>query len=352
MAEVAHKLGGGVCRLSTVRSGQSLPVCCGDASETRREKCIFMASRNNDALPGNEGMVWLKTKAAEPKVEVGRMARSHLVNETCLYQNSTRFTGFGHAREILNVLNSSLVGPRRSSGSRGSVSGHLNPLFTSTQQLRAFCILIRLNRLERRHCDSFKSRSYSRTRDPKDDPLYRNRMAYYDILKVSPNATQSQIKTAYYKQSFLFHPDKNPGSAESALRFSEISEAYTVLGNKSLRRKYDRGILSMTDVRGVGRPPSKETPSRSTGSTQQQQQTTSRRFSQTGGRPMYDFDAFYQAHYGEQLQREREMRARRQREVEARKEKLRRWRQSKIIEGTVGLLLLVAGIVFMSVSKP
>uniref|UniRef100_A0A3Q2YRF5 DnaJ (Hsp40) homolog, subfamily C, member 30b n=1 Tax=Hippocampus comes TaxID=109280 RepID=A0A3Q2YRF5_HIPCM len=172
----------------------------------------------------------------------------------------------------------------------------------------------------------------------RNDPLYRNRTAYYDILKVSPNATQSQIKTAYYKQSFIFHPDKNPGSAESALRFSEISEAYTVLGNKSLRRKYDRGILSMMDVHGTGRPPSKETSSRSSGSAQQQQ-TTSRGFSQTRGRPMYDFDAFYQAHYGEQLQKEREMRARRQRKIEAHQEKLKKWRQSKMIEGTVGLLL-------------
>ncbi|XP_061684299.1 dnaJ (Hsp40) homolog, subfamily C, member 30b [Syngnathoides biaculeatus] len=232
-----------------------------------------------------------------------------------------------------------------------SASGHLYPFCTSTQ-LRAFCILVRLNRSERRHSDSFKFRSYSRTRIPKDNPLYRNRTAYYDILKVSPNATQSQIKTAYYQQSFLFHPDKNPGSAESALRFSEISEAYTVLGNKILRRKYDRGILSMTDVRGVERPPAKETPSRSTGSTQQQQQTASRRFSQTGGRPMFDFDAFYQAHYGEQLQREREMRARRQHEAEARKEELRRWRQSKIIEGTVGLLLVAAGVVLVSIGKP
>uniref|UniRef100_A0A3B4V630 DnaJ homolog subfamily C member 30, mitochondrial n=1 Tax=Seriola dumerili TaxID=41447 RepID=A0A3B4V630_SERDU len=92
--------------------------------------------------------------------------------------------------------------------------------------------------------------------------------AYYDILKVSPGATQSQIKTAYYKQSFIYHPDKNPGSKEATQRFSEISEAYTVLGNISLRRKYDRGILSQSDIRSAGRPSSKETTSRSTGSQQ------------------------------------------------------------------------------------
>uniref|UniRef100_A0A3Q1GUJ0 DnaJ (Hsp40) homolog, subfamily C, member 30b n=1 Tax=Acanthochromis polyacanthus TaxID=80966 RepID=A0A3Q1GUJ0_9TELE len=142
--------------------------------------------------------------------------------------------------------------------------------------------------------------------------LHRSRTAYYDILSVSPTATQSQIKTAYYKQSFIYHPDKNPDSMEATQRFSEISEAYTVLGNISLRRKYDRGILSHSDIQRAGRPSSRETTGRSTGSPHQHQQQRARRFSQPGGKPIFDFDAFYQAHYGEQLQRERDMRARKQ----------------------------------------
>uniref|UniRef100_A0A8C1MD26 J domain-containing protein n=1 Tax=Cyprinus carpio TaxID=7962 RepID=A0A8C1MD26_CYPCA len=77
-----------------------------------------------------------------------------------------------------------------------------------------------------------------------EHPLYKSKSAYYDILEVSPTATHVQIKTAYYKQSFIYHPDKNAGSEEAAFRFSQISEAYSVLGNKALRRKYDRGILS------------------------------------------------------------------------------------------------------------
>nr|XP_061797509.1 uncharacterized protein LOC133588871 [Nerophis lumbriciformis] len=347
MAEVAHKLGGGVCRLSTLRYGQSRPVCSGEAW---RDKDTFTVCRNKNVLTENEGDIRLKSIRAEPKIEVRPVGRPYQVTETCLDLNSPRFSGFVvHANETLNGLNKSLFGPWRLSGSKAVSSDCLNPRFTSSQQLRAFCILIRVNKSERRHSVPFKLRSYSRTRDSKDVPLHRNRTAYYDILKVSPNATQSQIKTAYYKQSFIFHPDKNPGNAESVLRFSEISEAYTVLGNKSLRRKYDRGILSTMDVHGAGKPPSKDTQSRPT---QQQQQTTSRRFSQTGGRPMYDFDAFYQAHYGQQLQREREMRARKEREVEARKEKLRKWKQYKMIEGTVGLLLLAAGIILISITEP
>uniref|UniRef100_A0A3B3UWH9 J domain-containing protein n=1 Tax=Poecilia latipinna TaxID=48699 RepID=A0A3B3UWH9_9TELE len=68
------------------------------------------------------------------------------------------------------------------------------------------------------------------------EPLYKTKTGYYDVLEVPTTATKAQIKTAYYKQSFAFHPDRNPGSAEATDRFSEISEAYTVLGDKVLRK--------------------------------------------------------------------------------------------------------------------
>ncbi|XP_077578182.1 dnaJ (Hsp40) homolog, subfamily C, member 30b [Stigmatopora nigra] len=344
MAEVAHKLGGGVCRLSTLRYGQSRPMYSGEAW---REKDYFPACRDDNILTWNEGDIRLKCMNPEPKIEVKPVKRTDQVTETCLDVHSPRLTRFGvRAKETVNGSNNSLLGHWRLSGSKGVGSHYLNAHITSSHQLRAYCIA-RVNKSEKRRIFSFKSRSYSWTRDSKDGPLHRNKRAFYDLLKVSPNATQSQIKTAYYKQSFIFHPDKNPGNAESAVRFSEINEAYTILGNKTLRKKYDRGILTTTDVHSGGRPPSKDTPSRST-----KQQTTSRRFSQTGGRPIYDFDAFYQAHYGEQLQRERELRARKEKEVEAHKEKLHKWREYKIIDGTAVLLLLAAGILFMSITQP
>ncbi|KAM3875193.1 dnaJ (Hsp40) homolog, subfamily C, member 30b [Diretmus argenteus] len=195
-------------------------------------------------------------------------------------------------------------------------------------------------------------RGNNSTRDA--PPLYRSKTAYYDILKVSPSATQSQIKTAYYKQSFINHPDKNPGNDEATQCFSEISEAYTVLGNISLRRKYDRGILTQSDVQGAGRPSSREATGRASGSQQQQQQKQQqrvRRFSPDGGKPMFDFDAFYQAHYGEQLQREREMRARKQQLQEKRRTRLKTWKLDRMVEVTVGILLAMAGVIFVSIGR-
>uniref|UniRef100_A0AAQ5YMS2 DnaJ homolog subfamily C member 30, mitochondrial n=1 Tax=Amphiprion ocellaris TaxID=80972 RepID=A0AAQ5YMS2_AMPOC len=205
------------------------------------------------------------------------------------------------------------------------------------------------------HPDTLKasasSRSYSWSSE--DAPLlHRSRTAYYDILSVSPTATQSQIKTAYYKQSFIYHPDKNPGSEEATQRFSEISEAYTVLGNISLRRKYDRGILSQSDVQRAGRPSSRETTGRSTGSPHQQQQQRARRFSQPGGKPIFDFDAFYRAHYGEQLQRERDMRARKQRMEEQQKVNVSRWREGKMMELALTVAVGMAGLLLASLARP
>ncbi|GAB1290267.1 DnaJ homolog subfamily C member 30, mitochondrial [Apodemus speciosus] len=142
-----------------------------------------------------------------------------------------------------------------------------------------------------------------------------SRTALYELLGVPSTATQAQIKAAYYRQSFLYHPDRNPGSIEAAERFTRISEAYLVLGSTILRRKYDRGLLSDQDLRGPGVKPSKTpgadpTPPRPPPSPPRAH--CGFRASPGGGRTMFDFDAFYQAHYGEQLERERRLRARRE----------------------------------------
>lgn len=166
--------------------------------------------------------------------------------------------------------------------------------------------------------------------------LHTTKTAYYDVLRVSPNATQAQIKTAYYRQSFRYHPDRNAGSDEAVRRFSEISEAYTVLGSVSLRRKYDRSVLSLADVQSAGRPSRKDTahpPS------PDQRLRRSRSVPGAGGKCMFDFDAFYRAHYGEQLEREQTLRRWRDRREQAQEEIYRKWKLEKRTEMAVGALL-------------
>ncbi len=62
---------------------------------------------------------------------------------------------------------------------------------------------------------------------------------YYEILGVSKNATQEEIKKAYRKLARKWHPDINPGNQEAEEKFKEISRAYEVLADKEKRKLYD-----------------------------------------------------------------------------------------------------------------
>ncbi|SKB37607.1 molecular chaperone DnaJ [Parapedobacter luteus] len=63
---------------------------------------------------------------------------------------------------------------------------------------------------------------------------------YYDVLGVSRNADQAEIKSAYRKLAIKYHPDKNPDNKEAEEKFKEAAEAYEVLSNPEKRQRYDR----------------------------------------------------------------------------------------------------------------
>ena len=62
---------------------------------------------------------------------------------------------------------------------------------------------------------------------------------YYDVLGVSKDATDTEIKKAFRSLARQHHPDKNPEDDESEKRFKEVQEAYAVLSDTDERRKYD-----------------------------------------------------------------------------------------------------------------
>ena len=63
---------------------------------------------------------------------------------------------------------------------------------------------------------------------------------YYEILGVSKDADEKQLKSAYRKLAMKYHPDQNAGNPEAEEKFKEVGEAYEVLSDESKRRIYDQ----------------------------------------------------------------------------------------------------------------
>lgn len=121
---------------------------------------------------------------------------------------------------------------------------------------------------------------------------------HYDTLEVENNATQEEIKTAYYRLTKQFHPDVNK-TEEAKGKFRSVSEAYEILGNYKARKKYDRGIVA----RGTSTSTYKEEKEHPHMAFYKSRMDKYPKPVRTSDSKIYDFDAWTRAHYGQTLKK-------------------------------------------------
>lgn len=138
--------------------------------------------------------------------------------------------------------------------------------------------------------------------------------SHYESLDLTPHATQADIKSAYYKMSMEFHPDKNKGSEEAAQKFRDITEAYEVLGNLRLRKLYDKGILHTAGPH-FAQNAEETTQDHTESMFYKSREQRSRAPPPTGRTPIYNFDEWTRMHYDTSFARKEAAKARYARKV-------------------------------------
>ncbi len=89
--------------------------------------------------------------------------------------------------------------------------------------------------------------------------MSKNKRDYYDVLGVSRDATENDIKLTYRRLARKYHPDMNKTDPNAKEKFIEVQEAYEVLSDSDKRRNYDRfgfsGVhVNMNDIFRGGIP--------------------------------------------------------------------------------------------------
>lgn len=174
---------------------------------------------------------------------------------------------------------------------------------------------------------------------------------HYDCLEITPKATQSDVKSAYYKLSKKYHPDINKENISAADKFRDIAEAYEVLGNVKSRKLYDRGMLVRGDTVQdyPSSKPEEPVPDdyKHAPFYHSRNKPSSKRTS-ADQKVKYDMDAWTKAHYSETFTKQHKKRV--NSEVFAREKFQEKSDQSTFLPVVGIIFLCIVGLGFMQIS--
>jgi molecular chaperone DnaJ len=75
---------------------------------------------------------------------------------------------------------------------------------------------------------------------------------YYEVLEVTREVTEIELKAAFRKQAMKHHPDRNAGNKDAEAKFKEVNEAYEALKDPQKRAAYDRFGHAAFEQGGMG----------------------------------------------------------------------------------------------------
>ena len=81
---------------------------------------------------------------------------------------------------------------------------------------------------------------------------------FYSLLGLKRNASEAEIKQAYRKMAFRYHPDRNPEAKQAAEKFTQVLQAYGILSDSNKRSIYDRATRPLSEEEPLEEKPQAE----------------------------------------------------------------------------------------------